>query len=312
MRASSLILPPSPPKIESMPQSFRIVCLGLALWAAAFTPAQAHTLSVGGLARTYELYRPEGLSRARPVPLVIVLHGGFGTGRQAERSYRWDAKAGRGGFVVAYPDGIWRSWNAGGICCGRAHRDLVDDVGFLTQLIETVSRAENIDPKRVYLTGISNGAAMAYRYTCEGSYPIAAVGSVAGSFAVACPHPHAVSVMEIHGLSDRNIPFAGGHGEKSVTQVQWLPIERTLNEFRDADHCAAPTSRKSGPVRTESSRCAEKREVVLIAIAGAGHQWPGGRPPRRFIARLLRLDPPSTALDATSVLWDFFRAHPAK
>ena len=85
-------------------------------------------LSNGDRDRTYLLYRPASLSQQVPAPLVVVLHGGYGSGSQAERSYHWDALADRQGFVVAYPDGIGRSWNAGGICCGPALRDNVDDV----------------------------------------------------------------------------------------------------------------------------------------------------------------------------------------
>jgi polyhydroxybutyrate depolymerase len=283
----------------------------LAAMAHDAARAQASSLFAGGLERTYSLYRPSGLSRAKSAPLVIVLHGGFGTGRQAESAYRWDAVADQEGFIVAYPDGIRRSWNAGGICCGLAYRRNVDDVGFLTLLIQTVSRRENIDPKRIYLTGISNGGAMAYRYGCQGRYPIAAIGSVSGSFSFTCTQPHAVSVMEIHGLDDRNIPFEGGHGAKAVTRVQWLPIERTLDAFRRANHCQTPSSRTSGPVRTEISRCAQGHEVALITIADAGHQWPGSKARRGIVGRILGLDPPSNALDATSVLWDFFRNHAA-
>lgn len=185
--------------------------------------SQFHKLSDGVRERTYQVYRPLSLSRQVPVPLVIMLHGGFGTGKQAESSYNWDSQAGQHGFVVVYPNGINHSWNAGGICCGPALRENVDDVGFLNRLIEEVSRTEDIDPKRVYLTGISNGAAMAYRFACEGAYPVAAIGPVAGSFSFSCPRSHHVSVMAIHGLEDRHIPFAGGQGAKGITKGAWRP-----------------------------------------------------------------------------------------
>lgn len=152
---------------------------------------------------------------------------------------------------------------------------------------------------------------MAYSYGCEGTYPIAAIGSVAGSFAYSCPGPYAVSVMEIHGLDDRNIAFAGGDGVKSVIQVQWLQVERTIDALRLADRCRAPSPRQRGPVRTENSLCTDGREVVLITIAGAGHQWPGGRKYRRLVTLPFNFDPPSQALDATSALWDFLKRHPA-
>ena len=283
----------------------------LAAVACAAHAADTRSLEFGGRERSYIVHRPAKLDRARPVPLVVMLHGGFGSGAQAEGSYGWDAEADREGFVVVYPDGIRRSWNAGGACCGGAARDNVDDVGFLTRLIATVVRDENIDPRRVYLTGMSNGAAMSYRYACEGSFPIAAVGSVSGSFSFSCPRSHAVSVLEIHGLADRNVPYAGGHGAKAAADVDWLGVGRTLDAFRKADECAPPSVTEKPPVKTSTERCAAGREVTLIAVAGAGHQWPGARPERGFVAWLLRLDPPSTALDATQTLWKFFARHAA-
>jgi polyhydroxybutyrate depolymerase len=91
---------------------------------------------------------------------------------------------------------------------------------------------------------------------------------------------HAVSVMAIHGLDVRNIPFTGGHGSKAATNVQWLPVEKSLEAFRDADHCQAPLLRRDGAVRSYTSRCAQDCEVILLTIAGTGHQWPGGGQPQ--------------------------------
>ena len=260
--------------------------------------------------RTYLLYRPASLSQQTPAPLVIVLHGGFGSGSQAERSYHWDALADRQGFVVAYPDGINHSWNAGGFCCGPALRGNVDDLDFLTRLIQASLAGENIDPKRVYLTGMSNGAAMAYRYACEGAYPIAAIGPVAGTFSFSCAQPRAISIMAIHGLSDHHVPFAGGQGTKGVTKGRWVPVPETLEVFRKADRCQPPTNRQDGLLQTATAQCAEGRAVVLITIEGAGHQWPGGLARTGIVRGLLQGDPPSTALDATATLWAFFRGHP--
>lgn len=263
-------------------------------------------VTVDGRERSYLVYRPSHLSRRSPVPLVVVLHGGFGTGAQAEKVYGWDKEADAHGFVVAYPDGYSRSWNAGGICCGKAMKENLNDLQFVTNVIEHVSHAENIDPKRVYLTGISNGAALAYRYACEGSYPVAAIGSVAGSFSSGCAHPHMVSVMEIHGMDDQNIPFAGGVGAKGVSKVDWMPVQQTVNIFRNADHCAEPSVRKDGAVKAEVSQCEEGREVTLVTIDGAGHQWPGAKRYSALAGILLPLDQPSEAFNATDTLWQFF------
>jgi len=291
--------------------AWRNLVLGFLIAAALSCGAHAESrsLAVDGRTRSFIVYRPAGLNPARPAPLVVVLHGGFGSGAQAEHAYHWDEEADRHGFVVAYPDGIRRSWNAGGDCCGPARRGQVDDVRFLTELIAAVSRSDNIDRRRVYLAGISNGAAMSYRYACEGGFPVAAVGAVSGSLSMRCPAPHAVSVMEIHGLEDRTIPFAGGHGQKAASSIDWLGVEQTLDSFRAG--CGGVETRQDGKVRTTGWNCPAGREVVLIAIADAGHQWPGATPEHGLFARLLRLDPPSTALDATDVLWNFFARHSA-
>ncbi|MBU1426170.1 MAG: polyhydroxybutyrate depolymerase [Gammaproteobacteria bacterium] len=289
------------------------------LFLSALVAGTAHAgkgetrhLSDGSRDRTYLLYRPAQLSRLTPVPLVIMLHGGFGSGSQAESAYDWDEKADAQGFVVAYPNGIARSWNAGGICCGPALRKKVDDLGFLTRLIDAVSQSENIDAQRVYIAGMSNGAAMAYRYACEGTYPIAAIGPVAGSFSYPCPKPHPVSVIAIHGLNDQHIPFAGGQGSKGVTNGAWASVPQTLDGFRAVNDCQPPVAQKQGLVHTDISSCEQGREIVLITIDEAGHQWPGGKARKGIVQRLLSGDPPSTTMDATAALWNFFQRHTAQ
>jgi polyhydroxybutyrate depolymerase len=291
--------------------AYGIIIFISGLAAARAGDGQTYHLTDGARDRTYLLHRPAQLSRQTPVPLVIMLHGGFGSGSQAQNSYGWDDMADRQGFVVAYPDGIGHSWNAGGICCGPALRKNIDDLGFLTRLIDVVSKSENIDPGRVYLTGMSNGAAMAYRYACEGSYPIAAIGPVAGSFSYSCPKPHPVSVVAIHGLDDQHIPFTGGSGGKGVTNGSWISVQQTLDAFRTVNNCQPTSSHQDGPLHTDSSTCEQGREVVLYTVDGAGHQWPGGVAKRGLVQRMLGADQPSSAMDATSVLWDFFRRHTA-
>jgi polyhydroxybutyrate depolymerase len=215
------------------------------------------------------------------------------------------------GFVVAYPDGVRRSWNAGGGCCGPASRDKVDDVGFITAMIRAISRAQNIDPKRIYLTGISNGAAMSYRYACAGSIPIAAIGSVAGTMPGGCSAPHSLSVIEIHGLKDQNIPFDGGVGTKGVVKLDWPSVQTSLDIFRRADHCGTAEVNVAGVVATSVNSCTRGDQVTLITISDAGHQWPGATPNRPMARVLLNLDPPSSAMNATAVLWEFFQRHTA-
>lgn len=279
-----------------------VVAFALAALACA-APARAdeHVTS-GGLDRTYHVYVP--VRHAASPPLVVVLHGGFGTGAGAEAAYRWDALADREGFVMLYPDGLQRAWNAGD-CCGQPLARGVDDVAFIETAIRATARTYATNPDRLYVTGISNGGMMTYRLACESALPIAAIAPVAATVAVPCEHPQHVSVLHVHGLADRNVPIGGGPGNGFV-HVTYRPVASAIAVFRAADDCAAPVTTTAGPVTTARSACRDGKVVELITIAGAGHQWPGAVAPPARAAAILRLDPPSTALDATESIWAFF------
>ena len=274
-------------------------------WAAPSGPA-TQAIWVAGLRRTFHVYRPPGL--AGPAPLVVMLHGGFGTGTQAEQAYHWDAQARSAHFVVAYPDGLDRAWNVGGGCCGVPGRTGADDVGFITRMVARISAEVRIDPDRIYATGISNGGMLAYRLACATTI-FAAIGPVAATELGSCRSPAPVSVIHIHGTADRNVPYGGGTGQ-GFARIHGPAIPLLNASWRSIDHCAAPSVSTAGLVTTSVARCPGGRAVELITVRGAGHQWPGSVPPAPLAARLLHLDPPSTALDATRVIWRFFAAHP--
>jgi polyhydroxybutyrate depolymerase len=270
------------------------------------------TMTVGGQERTYRLYRPAGLSSS--APLVIVLHGAAGTGQQAEDSYGWDTQADSSKFLVAYPDGIRRTWNVDPDCCGVAARDDVDDVGFVTKLAGSFGAL--VDSRRVYATGISNGAMLAYRLACDTDV-FAAIGPVSGTMINQCAQPKPISIIHIHGTADRTIPYDGGPGKRDnagagsrlPAKIDGPAIPSLIDRWRKTDRCGQATSTKSGSVTVSTATCPGGRAVELITIAGAGHQWPGSRP-APVAQRLLALDPPSTALQATSTIWTFFSEHP--
>jgi len=266
--------------------------------------SSTHVISVGGVTRSYIVYRPAELPAA--APLVVMLHGGFGTGSQAQKSYHWDAEADSGHFLVAYPDGLGRAWNAGGGCCGRPGRDGADDIGFITAMVSAISRAVPVDRGRVYATGISNGGIMAYDLACHTTI-FAAIGPDSATELGGCPSPQPVSVIAIHGTADKNIPYDGGAGD-GVARIDGPPVPAVNASWRRTDHCPAPAVAVAGTVTTSVAACPGGRAVELITIAGAGHQWPGAVP-APVAQRLLGTDPPSTALDATQVIWTFFAAH---
>jgi polyhydroxybutyrate depolymerase len=272
-------------------------------------PSVGRRLSSGGRERSYRLYRPGSVEPGRPAPLVVVLHGGYGSAGQAEQAYGWDELADRHGFLVAYPDGVGRSWNAGW-CCGPAHIHGVDDVGFVGELIADVSAGDSVDARRVFAAGVSNGAMLAYRIACESPGLLAAIGTVAGTMVCECPRPGPVSLLHIHGLEDRNVPFWGGAGPKAADRRQRPSVPSVIQFWRAGGGCGRPTVVDEGQVRRESALGQGGIEVCLITLAGVGHVWPGSRPPSSRVAAMLNLDPPSNVIDATGELWSFFAAHP--
>jgi polyhydroxybutyrate depolymerase len=244
-----------------------------------------HTMSFGGLDRAYGLYIPDGLSA--PAPLVVMLHGAFGSAQQAERAYGWDELADSAKFVVAYPDGIGRAWNANGGCCGRPGREGIDDVGFINAVVGDIGNNVSVDRTRVYATGISNGGMMAFALACN-TATFAAIGPDSATQLDACKAPHPASVMHIHGTADRLIRYDGGPG-MGVAHIDGPPVPDVNAFWRNVDQCAPPAVSTDGPVTTSTAGCADGRGVVLITVDGGGHEWPPF---------------------ATQRLWDFFSAHP--
>jgi polyhydroxybutyrate depolymerase len=264
------------------------------------TGGSEQTLDVEGVERGYRAFVPEGLTE--PAPLVLMLHGGGGSARQAERSYGWTELAREERFVVLHPEGLHRTWNSEGGCCGRAESEQVDDVAFLEALIEAVSDEVPIDADRVFVTGMSNGAMMAYTLVCR-TDAVAAIAPVAGTMLDDCAEPRPVSVHHVHGLLDQSVRYDGSPGT-GVAQVDGPSIPDVLDFWRTVNGCLAPTVVTAGPVQRTVARCSEGRSVELVTVEDAGHQWPGSETVRGDA------DEPSSSLDATEEIWRFFAAHP--
>lgn len=273
-----------------------------------------------GRERSFILHVPQ---RARePAPLVLAFHGGGGNAEGQQRYSRLDGVAEREGFVTVYPDGsggLGRrllTWNAG-FCCGPAAREGVDDVGFVRALVDEVARLVSIDRRRVYATGLSNGAMMAYRLAADAPDLVAAIAPVAGANAVS-PKPGAppVAVLHVHSVDDPRALYAGGLGPPfplTRHRVQHPSAEQVVGTWARALGCEAEP-RAGAPLagvgpdaghtaaRVEWSRCANGSAVELLRLTGAGHVWPGGQ--RDYLVRWL--GPGTGVVDANEELWRFF------
>src|SRR5260370_9884427 len=172
--------------------------------------AKARILVLGDVMRTYVVYpgRP-----AKKSALFLVLHGLGGNGAAIERRTRrtFDALADREGLVVIYPNAVSNRWNDGWVEHDGPPGEGVDDVGFLSELIDSVSKEYGIDAGHVYATGFSNGAGMVYRLACDRENKIAAIAPVSGGMAhrVAerCRAGRALPLLLMHGTNDPIGPY---------------------------------------------------------------------------------------------------------
>lgn len=272
------------------------------------TPGESRaTLEVDGRDRGWRVYVPRSLAQIGDVPLVIGLHGGLGSGSQFAAGAYFDSQAERGAFVAVYPDGIargrvldLRTWNAGG-CCGTAMNAGVDDVAFISAMIDHLASELPIDRDRVYATGHSNGGMMAQRLACDRADLIAAIAVYSGPLQTSCAPSEPISVLNIHGDSDQNILIGGGNGPRAVSNTDYTSLADTASTWVALNGCGpTPEVTSSEAVATSTwTGCSDGVVVQTQVVAGATHAWAGGAP-----TGPLREDP-SDALDASSAIWDF-------
>lgn len=163
--------------------------------------------------RVYDVLRPVTAGGNQPRPLVVDLHGFTSDGNAQRGISGWDVLAQAQGFLVAWPDGLDNSWN-GGTCCGTSMTNDVDDVGFIRAMVAAIEAQVNVDPERVYVTGLSNGGAMTQRLACEAADLFVAAAPMAYpvpyvDFAAECNASESIPVLSFMGLTDVLVPYAG-------------------------------------------------------------------------------------------------------
>ncbi len=280
--------------------------------------ADTEQIIVDGTVRTFVLHLPKDQKAGDKQALVIALHGGGSNGKSMARFSGLGETADRYGFVVAYPDGsgrtdLIRTWNSGA-CEGYAKSKQVDDVAFIKALIIHLVDKYNVAPGRVYVTGMSNGAMMAYRLAAEIPDRLAAVAAVSGTLDIdAAKVTTPLPILHFHGTADQHVPFDGGHGEKSYAQNVHTSVKATLDAWIRVNGANTtpkeeqlPDNKDDGTtvIKSTYSSPSERDSVVLYKIVGGGHTWPG-RP------RLEKMLGPATEdISANEVMWKFFADHP--
>jgi len=254
------------------------------------------SLHYGGRIRSYRLYIPAGLGPNRH-ELLIGLHWLNGTAAAFEAKSRLDGGALRNNAVIAYPQGVGHSWDAG-TCCGYATRHHLDDVGFALAVVADVQRRVRIDPQRIAVTGFSNGGLLSYRLVCERPDVFRVAVSVAGdAVGPRCTPSRPVSVLHVHGARDVLIPIAGVKSS-DLDPAGFPSAASSAQRIAVADRCAGATT-ASGPQLVEWSArgCRGDAQVQLITVRNLGHRYPDGLVGSR-----------NYGIDMTTLTWSFLRS----
>lgn len=288
------------------------------------------TLEFGGRQRTYELHLPRGYRGDKPVPLVMIFHGGLGNASNVTTTSGMNATADEHGFIAVYPDGTGAlrtrrlTWNVL-FGFGYALRKNVDDTGFIRALVLELERKYSIDGRRVYATGISNGGMLAYRVASDLSDVFAAVAPMEGAIGarrspdtptIVFPAPASpVSVIIFHGKQDRNVPYDGGKGLGPANAI-YVPVRQAVDSWVAWDGCGPAT-----PVTTSTDgNIAVNRytggkggtEVRLVTIMNGGHTWPKGNdfPLGAGKGDEGEARPGPQTGSGNELMWQFFSEHP--
>lgn len=286
------------------------------------------TLRVGAYDRHYTVHVPPAYDGHTRVPVVVMLHGGGGTGRAAAFETGWSAKADEIGFLAVFPDALARNpsrpssfsqnpqlWNDGS---NRFYpgQTVVSDVSFLNSMLDQLLASFAVDSRKVFVTGFSNGASMSFRWGAEASERIAAIAPVAGACWLDGPSlERPVPMCYVTGTDDPLNQIEGGApklangGSDNVRAKPKPPVRDSIQKWARALGCplTPSTTTTANSLHTETyGPGREGSEVVYITVEGLGHTWAGGKSllPEFLVGKR------SDKLKATDFIWEFFKRHP--
>ncbi|OHD65713.1 MAG: hypothetical protein A2176_13850 [Spirochaetes bacterium RBG_13_51_14] len=277
------------------------------------------TVDQGGRSRHSLLHIPLQTASC-PCPLLIVLHGGGGTprGMAGLTKNRFNELADIAGFYVAYPEGLKRSWNDfRNDTSSYAHEKKIDDVGFISGLIDRLAAEYPIDKGRVFVTGISNGGFMSFRLACELSGKIRGIAAVTATHPVDqeknCAPSRPMNVLIINGTTDPIVHYNGGEvtlmgaGRGSILSTDdtvrfWVRFNRCQGGPETQDLPDRDPRDRTRVRRLSYGPCGAGTRVVLYRVENGGHTWPGGV---RYLFTGI-IGHTSRDINACDEIWEFF------
>lgn len=258
----------------------------------------------GGITRTYTVYVPANYNVLNTHPIVFNLHGYTSNGTQQAGMTKMNLIADTAGFLVVYPEGtldgsFQQYWNSG-------YGTSIDDVGFISALIDTLAVHYNVNLQRVYSTGMSNGGIMSNTLACELNHRIAAIAGVGGTMSVAqqgnCSPANKIPVMHIHGTADAVVAYGGSSLLLGVNALvtHWrgqngLTTASTTTAVPNTNLFDASTAEL---IKYETGSA---YPVYLYRVIGGGHSWPGSGV---FVSGATNMD-----FDASLEIWKFFNQY---
>lgn len=280
------------------------------------------TLDVDGREREFWVYVPTQHDEPPAGwPVIFTFHGGLSNAPTMVRFCELHELGDTAGFVTVFPNGTGRlptmkTWNAG-MCCGYAQKEEVDDVRFVEHLLEDLPRRLSVDAGRVFATGMSNGAMMAYLLADRLADRFAAIAPVGGTMGnPTCSPSRPVPVLHMHGTADQFVRWEGGVGPQSRSKLDFHPVEHAIDNWTTANRAEKTPVVEQLPPQVDDGTRVERltyrplddqgAEVILLKIHGSGHTWPGKE------SRLEMLGPVTHNLDANAEIWDFFQRHPLR
>lgn len=296
----------------------------------AVTDMASASLSYKGTSRSYYLYVPSSYQSGKPMPLVLAFHGGQGTGDRLAASTGLNDIASKEGFIVAYPNGINKQWNDGRNAQGSSPD--IDDVGFVSALINKLVGEKSIDKNKIYAVGLSNGGMFTQRLACQTSNKIAAFATVSAALPKnlqsTCKPSRPVPIVMINGTADPIVLWQGGEVAKDVRRNRLgqqpsgaggevISIPATIAFWRSNNGCAVqPTVEKLPDIqqdgtqvtRSQYNNCRNSSQVVTYTVEGGGHGWPGSNVVSQQPRQSALIGTTSKDISASSVVWNFLKS----
>lgn len=282
----------------------------LSLLLAVAVACNTQHLDIDGHRRSFIVHTPSEYDGSQAVPMLLALHGRYGTARSMARTSGFDDLIDSENFIAVYPDGYKRSW-ADGRNSGPAAEANIDDVSFINAIIDHMIKTENINEDKIFIVGISNGGIMTQRLCCEIGDRFAGAASIISSMSENvyndCHPQKAISMLLMNGTDDPLVPYEGGYVQEGLV----VSTEENIAFWVNNNEC------EGEPVITEQDNvddgtsvyhefwgeCNSESSVALYKIIGGGHTWPGG--PQYMNESTVGIA--SEEFVAAEKIWEFFK-----